>query len=541
MANWMRKVVVFTLLFATTGAAISADEKQQRKKYEPRWESLDGVPVPQWFDDGKFGIMIHWGPYSLVGYTPSGRGYAEHFPGNVYTETQRTGRNKPLYSFMKERFGATPPEFGYKDIVPMFKAENWNPDEWARLFKQAGARYVILTAEHHDGYALWNSNLTEWCATKVGPERDLVGDLAVAVRKQGLRYGLSYHRERHFAYYGKRRTPGIPVNSDLLEEIKRMPSAATLYGPFELDNSYMQDYIDRWAEISDKYQPDFMWVDDQPKSWMSEESYAVFLKYSAEMIADYLNKAQHWGKEVYLNNKGRNPNWPVDCGCREKDNLRMLTIGPKWQNPATIGTSYGYLRAEEEKDAYKSSTELVHLLCDTVSKNGNLLLNIGPRADGTIPQGMRTRLQAIGQWLKINGEAIYGTRPWKHFGEGDIRFTTKADALYVILLIGEHDNVPSTLTIESVKDWQASNIEAVRLLAGGPVTWFMEPKGLTVQLPAGLKGEHALTLKIIRSKPSMNAPSASAAASPRNDLPGERRLLFSHKYGIIWGDKNAGT
>ena len=191
----------------------------------------------------------------------------------------------------------------------------------------------------------------------------------------------------------------------------------------------------------------------------------------------------------------------------------MPSIGPKWQNPATIGTSYGYLRAEDEKDAYKSSTELVHLLCDTVSKNGNLLLNIGPRADGTIPQGVRTRLEAIGQWLKINGEAIYGTRPWKHFGEGDIRFTAKADALYIILPTGERDNVPSTLTVESLKDWQASDIEAVRLLAGGPVTWSMGPKGLTVRLPAGLRREHALALKIKWSKRSLNAPNTSAAAS----------------------------
>lgn len=506
----LKNIVIAVLLIAAGLATPSF----AAAKYQPNWQSLGAIPVPQWFDDDKFGIMIHWGPYSLVAYTPSGLGYAEHFPGNLYSKTQSTGNKTTLYPFMKKRFGAAPPDFGYKDIVPLFKAENWNPTQWAKLFKQAGAKYVILTAEHHDGYALWDSDLTQWCATKVGPMRDLVGDLAAAVRGQGLRYGLSYHRERHFAYYGKRKKPSMPVDKDLLEEIKRMPAAAGLYGPFELDDAYMQDYIDRWAEICSKYQPDFMWLDDQPKSWMSESSYQTFLKYSAVMIADYLNRARQWGKEVYLNNKGKSPNWPVDCGCLEKDNLKMPKIGPKWQNPATIGTSYGYLDSDKERKSFKSTTELLHLLCDVVSKNGNLLLNIGPKADGTIPTQTVTRLKAMGQWLETNGEAIYGTRPWKHYGEGNVRFTTRANVLYAILLLDENDNTPSSLTIESLKDWKASDCKTISLLGGQAIKWSLEPKGLTVKLPSGPRPKHALTLKIICSKQLQDMPIASITASP---------------------------
>lgn len=159
------------------------------------WGSLKRVPVPAWFDHAKFGIFIHWGVYSVAGYTPRGRGYAEHFPQNMYRNPETH------YAFVESTYGAKPPEFGYKDIVPLFKAERWNPDDWAELFQKAGARYVILTGEHHHGFALWDSQLTDWCATRIGPKRDLVGDLAKAVRARGMKFAPSYHRERHPGFF----------------------------------------------------------------------------------------------------------------------------------------------------------------------------------------------------------------------------------------------------------------------------------------------------------------------------------------------------
>ncbi len=504
--SWLQKIVMFALVFVPIppeassgfgmeiGTAISADEKPQRKKYEPTWESLDGVPVPKWFDDAKFGIFIHWGGYSVLGYKPGGRGYAEHSPKGIYREPTQ------YYPVIKERFGAHPPEFGYKDMLARFKAEKWDPDAWARLFDDAGAKYVVLTAEHHDGYALWDSDLTDWCATKVGPMRDLVGDLGVAVRKLGMKYAPSYHRERHPGFFAK---DIYAINSepqpDIAEEIKRMPSAEGLYGPFSYTDEFIADYVARWKEIQDKYQPDFMWIDDIPVFYKDGcKGHPQALKFQqacAGMIADYLNKAPQWGKQLYLNNKGGQPNWPVDCGCREKDNLKLASIGPKWQSPATLGTSYGYMKDEEQRDVYKSPTQLIHLLCDVVSKNGNLLLNIGPRADGTIPDGMKRRLLAMGEWLNINGEAIYGTHYWKAFGQNTpaLRFTVNPKVLYAIAL----DKPIADFTIESTKGFGAGEVESVTLLGSkAKVGWLLTDGGLQITPPKNITSEHAWVFKI---------------------------------------------
>ena len=380
------------LIFLT--AIVSVAQVAFAEPFEPTWESLSKAPVPQWWDDGKFGIFIHWGPYSVAGYKYQNRGYAEAITADLYRNPQN------YVAFMREKFGATPPEFGYKDMVPLFKAENWDPAEWARLFKQAGARYVIPTAEHHDGFMNWDSKLSPWSATSKGPMRDLVGDLGKAVREQGLVYGVSYHRERHPGRFAHADAVVARPFDQVVEEIRRMPEAASLYGPFEYSDAFIADYVARWKELESKYQPDFMWLDDIP-IFRNGAGHPQIIKYEAairRMIADYLNGAESTGRKVYFNNKGKTPNWPVGAGCLEADNLHLETIGPRWQNPATLGTSYAYMAEEERLELYKTPAELIRLLCDVVSKNGNLLLNIGPRADGTIPEGMQTRLLAMGRW-----------------------------------------------------------------------------------------------------------------------------------------------
>jgi alpha-L-fucosidase len=469
--------------------AAGAQNTGQTQKYDYSWESLKTHPVPQWFDAAKFGIFIHWGPYSVMGYRKEGKGYAEQTPKHLYSSP------KDYYPYLDKMFGAHPPEFGYKDVIPLFKAENWNPDEWAELFDRSGAKYVVLTAEHHDGYAMWDSDLTPWCATKVGPKRDLVGDLGTAVRKLGMKYAPSYHRERHPGYYAlEKYAMQSPRRPDIAEEIKRMPAAEELYGPFEYSDAFIADYVARWKEIETKYQPDFMWIDDIPIFYWTEETKnhpqsAKFKDACMRMIADYFNAAEGWGKEVYLNNKGRQPNWPLELGCREMDNLKLDTIGPKWQNPATLGTSYGYMKTEEENDAYKPPSELVHLLVDVVSKNGNLLLNIGPRADGTIPEGMQQRLLAIGAWLDINGEAIYESKAWFTYrqDEPDLRFTTKGDALYAIAL----EKPAEAFVIE------LSGAKAVSLLGSDEqIEWSPVENGIRIIPPKAWPGKHAWTFKI---------------------------------------------
>lgn len=465
-------------------------------------ETLRSQPVPQWFDDAKFGIFIHWGVYSVFGYHKGNRGYAEWAPTRIYEDPDH------YYPILKERFGAHPPKFGYKDMVPLFTAENWDPDAWAKLFRDAGARYIVLTAEHHDGFAMWDSDLTPWNAMDKGPKRDLVGELGVAVRKQGLKYAPSYHRERHTGFFGmERHAQTTSPRPDIAKEIEIMPEAAELYGPFVIDQAFIDDYLARWKEIERKYQPDFMWFDHIPvfhARWAGEDhlhpDVQRFRAAGLQLIADYYRAAETWGKEVYTNNKGPQlslSNWPEGVGLREADNLKMDTVGPKWQNPATLGTSYGYMEWEELNDAYDSPTELIHLLCDVVSKNGNLLLNIGPKADGTIPEGMQTRLLAMGEWLGVNGEAIYGSRPWvkPQTHQPPLRFTTKGNTVYVIAL----ETFTDPLHIDLREDPIGSEVVAVSLLGSTEaITWRTLNGAVEITPPTNWPGQHAWVFRVER-------------------------------------------
>lgn len=473
--------------------------------YDGSWESLQKMPVPAWFDDGKIGIFIHWGPYSVLGYKKGNKGYAEHTPSLIYKDP------KHHYPVLTERFGAAPPEFGYKEMVDQFKAEKWDPEAWAALFEEVGAKYVVFTAEHHDGWANWESDLTPWNAMEKGPKRDLVGELGAALRQRGLKYAPSTHRERHYSFFSSK---GFAAHGepwpDIAKEIELNPEAASLYGPFDLDKAFVDDYVARWKEIEKKYQPDFLWIDDVPiwtrdgnnvNKGTAKPEIQYFYDQLRLMITDFMNNGVRRGQPVYLNNKGGNPNWPEGVGCREKDNLRLAQIGPKWQSCTTFGTSFGYL-AVEEADDYphkKNAGEVIHEMIEVVSRNGNFLINIGPRADGTIPEWQVERLRAMGDWLKINGDAIYSSRYWHttHQKNGQLAFTTNGKKLYAICL-----EKPQAFTIEATKGWTAADVESVRLLGSeGKVEWAIDENGLRITPPADLgESEYAWAFEILTAK-----------------------------------------
>jgi len=508
MKNWKAKkqiprIVSIGVLLLCAAGSVAAQEQPAATEaaYDGSWESLQKMPVPAWFDDGKIGIFIHWGPYSVIGYRRGGSGYSEHVPKLIYRDP------KHYYPYLKERWGAHPPEFGYKDIIPEFKAENWDPAAWASLFKEVGATYVVMTAEHHDGWANWDSDLTPWNAVDKGPKRDLVGDLGKALRKEGLKYAPSYHRERHTGFFAKDQyvVHSEPID-DIAEEIKRDPEAAMLYGPdFSYSKNYVDDYVARWKEIQEKYNPDMLWMDDFPiytrdgnkvRAGTAKPEIQYFDDALRGMITGFMNHGAARGQAVYVNNKGGQRNWPDGVGCLEKDNLKMKVIGPKWQSCTTFGTSFGYL----EGDRYKSIEDVMHEMIEVISRNGNFLVNIGPKADGTIPEPQVERLRAMGTWLKINGNAIYGSRYWKVCDQENehLAFTTKGKNLYAIKLA----KPTQPFTIEATAGWSADTVKSVKLLGSpGDVQWQMTPAGLQITPPAQLgESNYAWSFEIVTNQ-----------------------------------------
>jgi alpha-L-fucosidase len=467
--------------------------------YAPTWESLSAYRIPQWYQDDKFGIFIHWGVYSVPAFGN------EWYPRNMYIP------GHPCYEHHVATYGPHT-AFGYKDFVPKLTAELFDPAAWAQLFKQAGARFVMPVAEHHDGFAMYDCSLARWNAVEMGPHRDIIGELAKAVRDEEMTFSLSSHRAEHWFFFDG----GETFESDVQD-----PGYADLYGPArprieKKDNApasmyptreFLDDWLARTCELVDKYQPQIVWFD-----WWIDNPF--FVPYLQRFAAFYYNRGVQWNKGVAINYKHQA--FPDGIAVLDIERGQMSDIRREfWQTDTSISiNSWGYVAKQD----YKTPTSIIHDLIDIVSKNGALLLNIGPRPDGTIPEPEQEILHDIGSWLATNGEAIYGTRPWRIFGEGptqvmeggftdtkrlpftaqDVRFTTKDDALYAILLAWPDSGEAVISALGNHLPLRMAPINGVRMLGlDAPLPWRRDTAGLHVTLPNRRVGKHAFVLKVL--------------------------------------------
>ncbi|MCD8165163.1 MAG: alpha-L-fucosidase [Bacteroides sp.] len=482
----------------------------QYENYKLNWKNISRennyTAEAEWLKDAKFGIYFHWGVYSVPAFS------YEWYPRHMFMESRKE------YHFHKEKYG-DPKEFGYDALIPLFTAENFNAREWVDLFYRAGARFAGPVAQHHDGFAMWDSKITPWNAKLMGPEKDILGEIAREVREHGMKLVTTFHHthllqrykndknrpanpefwdmwDSHFPYI-----EGIPTTSD-------NPMLRLLYGNVTPKEFYEPIWFGELKEVIDTYSPDVIWFD----SWLD----AIPEEYLYKFAEYYIRESQTKGKEVVICRK--QGDLPLNVSIENLEKSRKQNIEPHlWMTDETISTdSWSYTDNMELKKA----KDLIDVLVDVVSKNGVLLLNVSPRADGVIPQEQQDILFSIGEWLNVNGEAIYGTRPWYTYGQGpttqpegdfanhreflkvkyswkDVRYTTKGNTIYAITLgvpkEGEvltleafaASSLPSTLKIKDVSVVGSNQL----------INWKELPEGLQVRTPQ-LQGEYAVAFKI---------------------------------------------
>ena len=476
------------------------DREARSGTFQPTWESLKHYETPTWYEDAKFGIFIHWGLYAVPAFD------SEWYPRNMYLQGSKAfGHHVATYGPQSK--------FGYKDFIPQFKAEKFDAKAWAELFRRAGAKYVVPVAEHHDGFPMYDTGLSDWSAAKMGPKQDIVGELATAVRAAGLHFGASSHRAEHYFFMNG----GREFDSDV-----RDPRYAAFYGPAHAgvtdknhaewaghpDPAYLNDWLARTAEIVTKYHPEVLWFD----WWINTKEFEPYLQ---RLASFYYNDAAKNGYAAAINYKYT----AYPEGAAVLDIERGQLDAPRallWQTDTSISVkSWGYIKG----DTFKSPESLIQQLVDVVSKHGCLLLNVGPKPDGTIPDEAQRILLDMGRWLGTNGEAVYGTRPWKVYGEGptkvqggafhdtdsasytaqDIRFTSKGDTLYAIAMAWPGDGQLAIKSLASGGAGDAVTVGNVRLLGWtADVRWKRDSGGLHLTLPGNKPGEYAYVFKITR-------------------------------------------
>ncbi|QXP51942.1 alpha-L-fucosidase [Cellulophaga sp. HaHa_2_1] len=497
----MKKGIVLSSIIALitiscTSQKTMADTEIGTQKYTADWESLQQYEVPAWYKDLKFGIYFHWGPYSVPAYEN------EWYSRWMYVDGHLINKHH------KETYGALD-TFGYKDFIPMFKAEKFDAEVWADLFVKAGAQFAGPIAEHADGFAMWDSQLTKWDAKDMGPKIDVVGAMEKAIKSRGLKFITTYHRHWLYAWY-----PTWDESTDASN-----PLYQGLYGPkvpkgtFVMANkptnplpsaAFNQEWLDRLTELTTKYDPDIVWFDNKMD--------IIGEKYRKQFLADFYNRGLKKGKEVVVTYKFED----LAVGSSVLDLERSRMSEKKEFTWLTDDSIDWKAWSNIQNPEYKSTNRLIDFLVDVVSKNGAVLLNITPTAAGEIPFQVQERLLQMGDWLAINGEAIYGTRPWKIYGEGpaevveghlsehknpdntarDIRFTTNEDILYATVL----DWPEKEVLIKSLGS-QEQKIKSIHLLGSQEIiNWKQSETALIIQPSKRKIGDFAFVYKIEFSK-----------------------------------------
>jgi alpha-L-fucosidase len=433
------KIIVLSVLTSVVSA---------QDPYKPTWESLDSHKMPSWYEDAKIGLSMHWGVYSVPAWAPREKGisYAEWYGYRMHE------KGNPTVDYHRENYG---PDFSYDDFIPKWKAEEYDPAEWARFAKKMGAKYYFITSKHHDGFCLWPSKYTDRNAMVMGPKKDLLGQFFEAGRKEGLKVGFYYSLYEWFnpLYTGKE----IP------------------YAGLKRVNNYVDDFmIPQIRELIDLYHPDFIYFDGE---WDHPESFWKM----KEVVAYYYNEAAKRNQEVFVNDRfgkdERGKHGDLYNVEYDYDKGSEGSLTHSWSYWQGIAKTFGYNHDTDLEDVM-SPKQFIDKVIKGVSRNGNFDINVGPTAAGKIPEYEQYPLLQLGEWLNTNGEAIYGTRPWKVQQDGDAYFTAKGDYIYAIFLNWRGEE----FRLKSVKPVEGSKI--TMLGVPGNLTWkWSESDGLIITYP----------------------------------------------------------
>ena len=500
-------------IVSCTNKQVKPEQKVFTASFTPEIESFTQYQYPDWFRDAKFGIWAHWGPQAVP---RQGDWYARKmYESDIVNRStnEPTGKSSREYQYHLEHYGH-PSKFGYKDIIPLWKAERWDPDQLMALYKRVGARYFVSMASHHDNFFLWDSKIHRWNSVKMGPMKDVVGLWQQAAKREGLRFGVSEHLGASYTWFqpshgADRSGPlkGVPYDgaNPEYQDLYHKKTAPDDFGWLTTDSANQQEWLASITELIDMYKPDLLYSDGE----------LPFGKVGREMLSHYYNqdviKNNGALEAVYtckhLESQGR---WVRDI---ERGAMDSISVDP-WQTDTSIGDWY-YRTGQK----YMTGTEVIQMLVDIVSKNGNLLLNVVQTPEGDLEQDVLDILEEIALWIPVNGEGIYSTRPWKIYGEGpsiqkqergrfggvrdvrpyestDIRFTTKGETVYAFCMEKPADDIKIT-SLGKNSGLTDKKVKSVSMLGNdGKMKWRQEGDALVITKPSVLPEWNVVAFRI---------------------------------------------